>query len=282
MAMYWIIDGQRMTNEEYEELKRQKQLEKQQVQEESARLSRQLGAAYAALKEHLRRNPDTSQKITDERALEQQIYQNLRCNLQRADKAPRCVAVKEDGTVCGSPKMKNHIYCYAHIQMKKARAEKFVLPALEDANAILMAVMRVQKALIDDEISEKKAGLLLYSIQIAAASIGKTTFGQAKDEDMVTEVRDEEAGLREYEQEMERVQRIAEIQRGRNLPLMNTEHTEHTDQESGEQGIPRMNAEDRGSEPERLPLMNSEDTDQAGVGKMLPQSAGAMWEGFAS
>jgi hypothetical protein len=177
---YWIIDGRQMSNEEYEELERQKKLEKQRAQEEAERLSRQLGAAYAALKEHLRQNPSEGQQITDERALDQEVYWNLKRNLQRADKAPRCVWVREDGTVCKSPRIKNDVHCYAHYQMRQARAEKLLLPALTDANAILMAVMRVQKAMIDDEISEKKAGLLLYSIQIAATSIGKTTFGQAK------------------------------------------------------------------------------------------------------
>ena len=68
---YWIVDGQKLTDEQYEELELQKRLEKQRIQEESDRLSRQLSQAYAALKEHLGRNPDVGQKITDERALEQ-------------------------------------------------------------------------------------------------------------------------------------------------------------------------------------------------------------------
>jgi hypothetical protein len=112
--------------------------------------------------------------------------------------------------------------------------------------------MRVQRALIDDEISEKKAGLLLYSIQIAAANAGKTTFGQAKDEDMVTEVR-EQVEIIEHQ--------------GRNLPLM------HGDLRAKEQGIPQINADDRGSEEQTLPRMNTDVTDQdGGLGKMLPQS----------
>jgi hypothetical protein len=52
---YWIVDGQKLTNEQYEELERQKELEQQKIQEESERLSRQLSQAYAALKEHLER-----------------------------------------------------------------------------------------------------------------------------------------------------------------------------------------------------------------------------------
>ena len=57
---YWIVDGQELTNEQYEELKRQKQLEEQKIQEEAELLSRQLGEAYAALKNHLERNPNAS------------------------------------------------------------------------------------------------------------------------------------------------------------------------------------------------------------------------------
>src|SRR5215831_12013318 len=240
---YWIVDGKQLTNEEYEELRRQKRLKRQKAREEEARLSRQLSDAYAALKEHLWRHKKTSQRITDERALEQKIYEKLQQNLERADEAPRCAAIKSDGTLCGSPKMNDHIYCFAHRQMMKGRAKTFWLPPLEDANAIQMAVMLVQRALIDDEISEKKAGLLLYSIQIAASNVHKTTFGQAQDEDMATEMGDEAEMIREHEEEMKK------------LPLMATEDTDR----KIEKGLPRMDADERGPGPEML--MSAEGVD---------------------
>jgi hypothetical protein len=227
---YWIVNGRRMTDEEHDQWEIQKKLQKEKIQEESARLSRQLGAAYAALKEHLERNPSTSHKITDERALEQQIYCNLRQNLHRADQAPRCGWIREDGTVCKSPRMKNDIYCYAHCQMRHVRAENLPLPALTDANAIQMAVMVVQRALIDGEITEKMAGLLLYSIQIGAANVGKTTFGQAKDEEMVTEI------SREHEVMNARRERTEK----KNLPLI---HTENADLKAEAQTSPRINTD---------------------------------------
>ena len=295
---YWIVDGQQLTNEQYEELERQKRLEKQRIQEESDRLSRQLSQAYAALKEHLERNPNVSQKITDERALEQQIYYNLRQNLHRADAAPRCVWIHAGGTVCKSPRMKNDIHCYAHYQMRHARSENLWLPALTDANAIQLAVMLVQRALIDGEISEKMAGLLLYSIQIAAANVGKTTFGQVNEE-MVTEIGDEDEVMAAHKEQMEKLKRI---EKAKTSPLINPEdtdrrsgdreigaelrsgdrvigaelrsgdrvigasgdrksNTEETDLKTGEQGLPRMDANERGSEKKNLPLMNNEDND---------------------
>jgi hypothetical protein len=251
---YWIVDGQRLTNEQYEELERQKRLEAQKIQEEGARLSRQLGEAYAALKNHLERNPNASHKITDERALEQQIYYNLRQNLQRADKAPRCMWLREDGTICKSPKMKNDIHCYAHYQMRQARAENLLLPALTDANAIQMAVMLVQRALIDDEITEKNAGLLLYSIQIAAANVHKTTFGQS-DAEMVTEIQPEEAAMDAHEEQIEKLKRIEKV---KTLPLITTENA---DLKTGE-GLPQIDADERGLEEKTLPRINTDNTDQ--------------------
>src|SRR5215831_3577319 len=263
------MDKKQLTNEKYEELQRQKRLKRKKAREEEARLSRQLSDAYEALKEHLWRHKKTSQRITDERAVEQKIYEKLQQNLERADEAPRCAAIKADGTLCGSPKMNDHIYCFAHRQMMKGRAKTFWLPPLEDANAIQMAVMLVQRALIDDEISEKKAGLLLYSIQIAATNVHKTTFGQAQDEDMATEMGDEAEMIREHEEEMKR--------------------------KTAEQGLPRMGADERGPGTEML--MAAEDVDDfdddeldedfedmevdEGPGKMLPQPVGGL-EGFAS
>jgi hypothetical protein len=271
---YWIVDGQKLTDEQYEELQLQKRLEKQRIQEESDRLSRQLSQAYAALKEHLGRHPDVSQKITDERALEQQIYYNLRQNLHRADAAPRCVWIHEGGTVCKSPRLKNDIHCYAHYQMRHAKSEKLWLPALTDANAIQLAVMLVQRALIDGEISEKMAGLLLYSIQIAAANVGKTTFGQANEE-MVTEIRPEDDVMAEHKERMEKLKRIEEA---KTLPRINTEDT---DLRSGDRVIgasgDRINTEetDLRAREQGLPRINTDETDKdGGLGKILPQPVG--------
>jgi hypothetical protein len=271
---YWIVDGQKLTDEQYEEFQLQKRLEKQRIQEESDRLSRQLSQAYAALKEHLGRHPDVSQKITDERALEQQIYYNLRQNLHRADAAPRCVWIHEGGTVCKSPRLKNDIHCYAHYQMRHAKSEKLWLPALTDANAIQLAVMLVQRALIDGEISEKMAGLLLYSIQIAAANVGKTTFGQANEE-MVTEIRPEDDVMAEHKERMEKLKRIEEA---KTLPRINTEDT---DLRSGDRVIgasgDRINTEetDLRTREQGLPRINTDETDKdGGLGKILPQPVG--------
>jgi hypothetical protein len=179
--------------------------------------------------------------------------------------------------------------------MRQARAENLWLPALTDANAIQMAVMLVQRALIDDEISEKKAGLLLYSIQIAAANVGKTTFGQS-DGEMVTEAEPEDAAMEAHK---ERIEKLKRIEKAKSLPLM---ATENTDLKTGEQGLPRIHgepgqvdADERGSEERASPLMATENADlktqeqtsplihtegtdlSGGIGKMAPQSVGEVY-----
>jgi len=136
--------------------------------------------------------------------------------------------------------------------MRHARAENLWLPALTDANAIQMAVMLVQRALIDDEISEKKAGLLLYSIQIAAANVDKTTFGES-DEEMVTDdMETENEAMITHNEQMEKRKRIEKV---KNLPLINTDDT---DLKTGEKTSLRI---------------NTDETDlSGGIGKILPQS----------
>jgi hypothetical protein len=277
---YWMVDGQQLTDEQYQELERQKRLEKQKVQEESNRLSRELGAAYAALKEHLRKNAGSSQQVSDDGAQDQRIYQTLRQNLERANEAPRCGTVREDGTWCRSPRLKNSVHCYAHYRMKQAEATKLKLAAVADANGMQMAIMQVQKALIDGEISEKTAGLLLYSLQLAASNVDRTTFGKAKDEDLSEAVGEVEDLIELERQRVERQKRLEEIRRNGASPTAEggcaTRATEN-------EVLPRMDGSEIGtsgnrdigtSENQNTPLINTDKTDQEGLGKMLPQPAG--------
>jgi hypothetical protein len=247
--VYIIIDGQRMSEEEYQEHRRQIEEAEQRSQDEAARLVRQLSEAYKAYSEFMEQNPGVCQRVGDAEAREHELYEKLRRNLEKADEAPRCEKVREDGTICGSPQMKGYRYCYAHERMAAARAEKLELPPLEDANAIQMAVMLVQRALIDDEITEKKAGLLLYSLQIAASNVDKTTFGEEEDEYLVTEAPEEmlaaEARRRgEGGEEFRR--RLPQMSAdGRN----STTETQRRGEESGPRTLPLMSTNDPGLMP---------------------------------
>ena len=131
--------------------------------------------------------------------------------------------------------MKNHIYCFAHMQMAEARDLMLRLPAPEDANAIQIGLMRIQKAVIEDTISMKKAGLLLYSMQLALTNVGQTTFGQAKDEEMVRNTVDEDEAISEKQ-----------------TPTAETR--KHGEEPREEKNLPRMDADERGLKTEIRPV----------------------------
>jgi hypothetical protein len=201
--------------------------QQEQVKTRAEELAVRLAQTYEELSRLLERNPGMKRQMTEGDAREDKIYQRLKQRLKMADMAPRCQWVKQDGTACRSPQMKQHIYCFAHKQMAEAREVMLMIPVVEDANAIQVGLMRIQKALIEDTISMKKAGLLLYSMQLALTNVGQTTFGQAKDEEMVRETVDEDEAFSE------------------NRKPLTTKDTKDTEEDKG---LPRMDADERGLE----------------------------------
>src|SRR6478735_2941004 len=191
------VNSKPSTTYEDENYQRQELELQEQVNDRAQALAHKLAQTYEELTRLLERNPGMKREITEGSTKEDKVYQKLKQRLKMADMAPRCQWVRQDGTSCRSPQMKQHIYCFAHKQMAEARELMLMLPVVEDANAIQVGLMRIQKALIEDTISMKKAGLLLYSMQLAMRNVGQTTFGQAKDEEMVRETMSEEEAFSE-------------------------------------------------------------------------------------
>src|SRR6476619_1745999 len=138
----------RSTAEDTEATERDKTTTQDHVQA----LAHKLAQTYEELSRLLERNPGMKRQMTEGDAREDKIYQRLKQRLKMADMAPRCQWVKQDGTACRSPQMKQHIYCFAHRQMAQARELMLMIPVVEDANAIQMGLMRIQKALMEDTI----------------------------------------------------------------------------------------------------------------------------------
>jgi hypothetical protein len=246
-------------NQEQKQQQRQNLLPPQQRAEA---LALKLAQTYEELARLLERNPGMKRQMTEGEAKEDKVYQKLKQRLKMADMAPRCQWVRQDGTGCGSPQMKQHIYCFAHMQMAEARDLMLRLPPPEDANAIQVGLMRIQKAVIEDTISMKKAGLLLYSMQLALTNVGQTTFGKAKAEEMVRETMDEEIALSEkavssqhsavserqnHQNQRPFTAKDAEDAKEEGLPLI---HTDDTDKKN----VPRINSDERGLEPRIEPV----------------------------
>jgi hypothetical protein len=113
--------------------------------------------------------------------------------------------------------------------------------------------------------------------------VSKTTFGQANEE-MVTEIRQEDEVMAAHKEQMEKMKRI---EKAKTLPLINTEDTDgktgektspriNTDQRDqiGEQNLPLIHTEhtDQKTGEKTSPRINTDQTDQDGeLGKMLPQ-----------
>jgi hypothetical protein len=108
--------------------------------------------------------------------------------LEKADGAPRCEHIFADGTTCRSPKLRTARWCYAHERMKAIRPKRLNLLPMEDANSIMLNLGEIGRALIDDEISERKAGLLLYQQQQGLIALSRVTFKETDGRAMVVDM----------------------------------------------------------------------------------------------
>src|SRR5580700_2769053 len=96
----------------------------------------------------------------------------------------RCQHIKVNGTLCGSPALRRNRFCYFHklyqeerieLNSDKARRRRrnatIALPVLEDANSIQVSLMQIMRLIVAGQIDGKTAGLLLYALQTASATL---------------------------------------------------------------------------------------------------------------
>jgi len=98
----------------------------------------------------------------------------------------RCQHLKINGTQCGSPALRRNRFCFFHKRFQDERIRlaadrkrspgTFILPVLEDANSIQIALMQVMRLLVAQQIEHKTASLLLYALQTASANLRMTNF----------------------------------------------------------------------------------------------------------
>ena len=86
-----------------------------------------------------------------------------------------CRHIMPSGLKCHSPALRNEFFCYYHINLRRSTAPKGVfddqslkLPSLEDSSAVQIALTQVLDALSSSKLDARRAGLLLYGLQIAA------------------------------------------------------------------------------------------------------------------
>jgi hypothetical protein len=97
----------------------------------------------------------------------------------------RCRHVKVNGTQCGSPALRRRRLCFFHVRCQEQRARiagsqfgqaRFVVPLLEDANAVQLALMQVMQLLGSGQMEHRTAGLMLYALQTASVNLRNTQF----------------------------------------------------------------------------------------------------------
>ena len=112
----------------------------------------------------------------------------------------RCQHLKINGTQCGSPALRRNRFCFFHkrfqderIRLSADRARRgiatFILPVLEDANSIQIALMQVMRLLLSQQIDHKTASLMLYALQTASTNLRMTTF-KPNTNDVILDPRD--------------------------------------------------------------------------------------------
>jgi len=92
----------------------------------------------------------------------------------------QCRHIFADGHRCGSACLRQEEFCYYHHttrrpvenpRRRRSRQSQFDLPLPEDRTAIQSSIGEVLRRIASNEIDSKRAGLLLYGLQIASINL---------------------------------------------------------------------------------------------------------------
>jgi hypothetical protein len=110
----------------------------------------------------------------------------------------QCRHIFTDGRRCGSPSLRHEELCYYHhttrrpAENPRLRQSHFDLPLPEDRSAIQSAIGQVLQRIARNELDPKRAGLLLYGLQIASLNLPREAASakssRAAEPDLVEEV----------------------------------------------------------------------------------------------
>jgi hypothetical protein len=114
----------------------------------------------------------------------QQIPNQIVDTVIATSKRYKCRHIFLDGHRCGSPSLRREEFCYYHhttrgaaadLRDRRARMCEFELPPLEDRSSVLAAIAEVLQRLAACAIDNKRAGLLLYGLQIASLNLPRAS-----------------------------------------------------------------------------------------------------------
>jgi hypothetical protein len=101
--------------------------------------------------------------------------------------APQCRHLKVNGSQCGSPALRDSMFCFYH-RHRPVYAEcysdiqyatgEIILPSFEDAHSIQYVLRQTVQMLLQKRIEKKTATTILYAMQIASSNLKRV--GQEK------------------------------------------------------------------------------------------------------
>ena len=120
----------------------------------------------------------------------------------------QCRRIHVDGRRCGSPCLRGEEFCYFHhttrtpaklkeLAERERLRETFALPLPEDRSAIQHGIGQVLQRIASNNIDPRRAGLLLYGLQIASLNLPKERPLKRHEEPEIVEeiIEDPELGL---------------------------------------------------------------------------------------
>ena len=99
-----------------------------------------------------------------------------------ANKQYQCRHIFTDGHRCASPCLRREEFCYYHhnarkpvadARQRRSRRSTFDLPLPEDRSAIQSSIGDFLRRIASNDIDPRRAGLLLYGLQIASLNLPK-------------------------------------------------------------------------------------------------------------
>ncbi len=108
----------------------------------------------------------------------------------------QCRHIFTDGHRCGSKCLRNEDFCYYHhtgrrpappANLFRDANSSFTVPIPEDRSAIQAGIGIVLQRIAENQLDPRRAGLLLYGLQIAAFNLPKPRLIQRESVDQVTE-----------------------------------------------------------------------------------------------
>jgi hypothetical protein len=104
-----------------------------------------------------------------------------------------CSHIKVNGVRCGSPALREEIFCYFHQRMIRGvrtppRSRIHPMAMLEDRQSIQASLMEVINALVRNHIDYKRAALILRALHIATRNANKVNFQHWNRDEIVDQV----------------------------------------------------------------------------------------------